>query len=204
LAAALRVGFAGTPPFAATALAAILDAGFLVVQVLTRPDRPRGRGLKLLPSAVKSLALERGLALFQPTTLNDQAARAELAGAALDVLVVAAYGLILPQPVLEESLSVSGILLGKTMGRSPELADRFSAESGRLADLEVRTGGEQLGAAPQAGGADLGALGHVLERGAGADPARLAGGRCADGNQHHADGCRARYRRDYLGARGIH
>ena len=78
----MRVGFAGTPPFAATALAAILDAGFLVVKVLTRPDRPRGRGLKLVPSAVKSLALERGLALFQPATLNDQAARAELAGAA--------------------------------------------------------------------------------------------------------------------------
>jgi methionyl-tRNA formyltransferase len=119
----LRVGFAGTPPFAATALAAILDAGFLVVQVLTRPDRPRGRGLKLLPSAVKSLALERGLALFQPTTLNDQAARAELAGAALDVLVVAAYGLILPQPVLETPrhgcINVHASLLPRWRGAAP-------------------------------------------------------------------------------------
>ena len=61
MAAALRVGFAGTPPFAATALTAILGAGFRVVTVLTRPDRPQGRGLKLTPSAVKSLALERGL-----------------------------------------------------------------------------------------------------------------------------------------------
>jgi methionyl-tRNA formyltransferase len=123
LAAALRVGFAGTPPFAATALAAILDAGFLVVQVLTRPDRPRGRGLKLLPSAVKSLALQRGLALLQPTTLNDQAARAELAGAALDVLVVAAYGLILPLPILETPrhgcINVHASLLPRWRGAAP-------------------------------------------------------------------------------------
>jgi methionyl-tRNA formyltransferase len=123
LAAALRVGFAGTPPFAATALAAILDAGFHVVAVLTRPDRPRGRGLKVTPSAVKSLALEGGLALFQPATLNDQAARAELAGAALDVLVVAAYGLILPQPVLETPrhgcINVHASLLPRWRGAAP-------------------------------------------------------------------------------------
>jgi methionyl-tRNA formyltransferase len=123
LAAALRVGFAGTPPFAATALAAILDAGFQVVAVLSRPDRPQGRGLKLTPSAVKSLALERGLALFQPATLNDQAVRAELARAALDVLVVAAYGLILPQPVLETPrhgcINVHASLLPRWRGAAP-------------------------------------------------------------------------------------
>jgi methionyl-tRNA formyltransferase len=123
VAAALRVGFAGTPAFAATALAAILDAGFLVVAVLTRPDRPRGRGLKLLPSAVKSLALERGLTLLQPATLNDQAARAELAGAAPDVLVVAAYGLILPQPVLETPrhgcINAHASLLPRWRGAAP-------------------------------------------------------------------------------------
>jgi methionyl-tRNA formyltransferase len=119
----MRVGFAGTPPFAATALAAILDAGFLVVAVLTRPDRPRGRGLKLGPTAVKSLALERGLALFQPATLKDQVARAELADAALDVLVVAAYGLILPQPVLETPrhgcINVHASLLPRWRGAAP-------------------------------------------------------------------------------------
>jgi methionyl-tRNA formyltransferase len=123
LAAALRVGFAGTPPFAATALRAILDAGFPVVLVLTRPDRPRGRGLKLLPSAVKSLALERGLSLLQPPTLNDHAARAELAGAALDALVVAAYGLILPQPVLDTPrhgcINVHASLLPRWRGAAP-------------------------------------------------------------------------------------
>jgi methionyl-tRNA formyltransferase len=123
LAAALRVGFAGTPPFAATALAAILNAGFHVVAVLTRPDRPRGRGLKLTPSAVKAIALERRLPLFQPATLNDQAARAELAGAALDVLVVAAYGLILPQPVLETPrhgcINIHASLLPRWRGAAP-------------------------------------------------------------------------------------
>jgi methionyl-tRNA formyltransferase len=123
LAAALRVGFAGTPPFAATALTAILGAGFRVVTVLTRPDRPRGRGLKLTPSAVKSLALERGLALLQPATLNDQAAWAELAAAALDVLVVAAYGLILPQPVLATPrhgcINIHASLLPRWRGAAP-------------------------------------------------------------------------------------
>jgi methionyl-tRNA formyltransferase len=123
LAAALRVGFAGTPPFAATALTAILGAGFRVVTVLTRPDRPRGRGLKLTPSAVKSLALKRDLALLQPATLNDQAARAELAAAALDVLVVAAYGLILPQPVLAAPrhgcINIHASLLPRWRGAAP-------------------------------------------------------------------------------------
>jgi methionyl-tRNA formyltransferase len=123
LAAALRVGFAGTPPFAATALTAILSAGFHVVTVLSRPDRPQGRGLKLTPSAVKSLALERGLALFQPAALNDEAARAEFARADLDVLVVAAYGLILPQSVLEGPrhgcINIHASLLPRWRGAAP-------------------------------------------------------------------------------------
>ena len=123
MAAALRVGFAGTPPFAATALTAILGAGFRVATVLTRPDRPQGRGLKLTPSAVKSLALERGLALMQPATLNDQAARAELAAAPIDVLVVAAYGLILPQPVLAAPrhgcINIHASLLPRWRGAAP-------------------------------------------------------------------------------------
>ncbi|HEY8622479.1 MAG TPA: methionyl-tRNA formyltransferase [Casimicrobiaceae bacterium] len=123
MAAALRVGFAGTPPFAATALAAILSAGFNVVAVLTRPDRPQGRGLKVTASAVKSLALGRGLALFQPATFSDEGAGAELAGAAIDVLVVAAYGLILPPPVLEGPrhgcINVHASLLPRWRGAAP-------------------------------------------------------------------------------------
>ena len=120
---ALRVGFAGTPPFAATALGAIVDAGFQVAAVMTRPDRPQGRGLKLTPSAVKSLALERGLALFQPATLNDEHAREALAGFALDVLVVAAYGLILPRAVLDGpphgGINLHASLLPRWRGAAP-------------------------------------------------------------------------------------
>jgi methionyl-tRNA formyltransferase len=123
VAAALRVGFAGTPPFAATALTGILGAGFHVAAVVTRPDRPQGRGLKVTASAVKSLALERGLPLFEPARLGDEAARAELARAALDVLVVAAYGLILPQPVLEVPrhgcINIHASLLPRWRGAAP-------------------------------------------------------------------------------------
>jgi len=96
----MRVGFAGTPEFAATALAAIADAGFDVPLVLTRPDRPQGRGLRIQPSPVKMLAGARGLAVLQPTTLRTPEARAPVVARPLDVLVVAAYGLILPSAVL--------------------------------------------------------------------------------------------------------
>lgn len=98
--AALRVGFAGTPAFAAEALAAILAAGYAVPLVLTQPDRPSGRGLKLLPSPVKQYALAHGIPVFQPVSLKAPDARAEALAVRIDVLVVAAYGLILPPPVL--------------------------------------------------------------------------------------------------------
>jgi methionyl-tRNA formyltransferase len=77
----LKLVFAGTPEFAAISLEALLRAGHEVALVLTRPDRPAGRGLKPQPSAVKQLALERGLALLQPTTLNDAATLAAVAAA---------------------------------------------------------------------------------------------------------------------------
>ena len=96
----MRVGFAGTPGFAAQALDAILAAGFEVPLVLTRPDRPKGRGLLAEPSPVKRLAGERRLAVLQPATLKTDDARAPLLAVPLDVLVVAAYGLILPPAVL--------------------------------------------------------------------------------------------------------
>jgi methionyl-tRNA formyltransferase len=101
VAEAFRVGFAGTPPFAATALAAILAAGFEVGLVLTRPDARQGRGLKLGPSAVKTLARARRISVLQPPTLKDETACDEVTAHPLDVLVVAAYGLLLPSPVLE-------------------------------------------------------------------------------------------------------
>ena len=98
----MRVGFAGTPAFAALALEALIAAGFDVPLVLTQPDRPKGRGLRLgaEPSPVKRIALGRGLAVQQPASLRSAEALAPLLAIPLDVLVVAAYGLILPPAVL--------------------------------------------------------------------------------------------------------
>ena len=93
----IRAGFAGTPEFAATALEALVDAGVTIPLVLTQPDRPQGRGLATAASPVKRLAQHHGLALAQPATLRDADTQAAIAAARLDVLVVAAYGLILPQ-----------------------------------------------------------------------------------------------------------
>jgi len=96
----MRVGFAGTPGFAALALEAIIAAGFEVPLVLTQPDRPKGRGLLAEPSPVKRLAESRRLLILQPATLKTTEAREPLLALPLDVLVVAAYGLILPPAVL--------------------------------------------------------------------------------------------------------
>lgn len=130
-AASLRVGFAGTPEFAREALAQILAAGFEVPLVLTQPDRPAGRGMKLQPSPVKQLAVEHGIAVAQPTSLKldgrhpDEAAAAReaLQAARLDVLVVAAYGLILPRWVLtlpqRGCLNIHGSILPRWRGAAP-------------------------------------------------------------------------------------
>ena len=97
----LRIVFAGTPEFAAVHLQALLDAGLAPVAVYTQPDRPAGRGQKLMASPVKQLAVAHGIPVHQPATLRDAAAQAELAALAPDLLVVVAYGLILPQAVLD-------------------------------------------------------------------------------------------------------
>ncbi|MCQ4325994.1 methionyl-tRNA formyltransferase [Stutzerimonas stutzeri] len=97
----MRIVFAGTPEFAARHLQALLDAGQSVIAVYTQPDRPAGRGQKLMPSPVKQLALQHGIAVYQPQTLRDPAAQAELAGLQAELMVVVAYGLILPQAVLD-------------------------------------------------------------------------------------------------------
>jgi len=118
-----RVGFAGTPPFAATILVAILEEGFEVPLVVTRPDAAQGRGLKRTPSAVKALATSRGLAVVQPPTLRDDEGRSELTAHPLDVLVVAAYGLILPAPLLgwprHGCINVHASLLPRWRGAAP-------------------------------------------------------------------------------------
>lgn len=96
----LRIVFAGTPEFSVPCLAACRASGAEVVAVYTQPDRPAGRGRKLTPSPVKQAALEAGIAVEQPESLKDTAARERLAAYAPDLMVVVAYGLILPRKVL--------------------------------------------------------------------------------------------------------
>ncbi|MFC3608050.1 methionyl-tRNA formyltransferase [Stutzerimonas tarimensis] len=97
----LRIVFAGTPDFAAEHLAALLASRHLIIACYTQPDRPAGRGQKLMPSPVKQLASQQGIAVLQPASLRDPEAQAELAALQPDLLVVVAYGLILPQAVLD-------------------------------------------------------------------------------------------------------
>ena len=127
----LRVIFAGTPEFARTALEAIHAAGHTVPLVLTQPDRPAGRGMKLQPSAVKQGALEHGIPVAQPTSLRldgkypaeAAAARNAIDAAQADVMVVAAYGLILPQWTLDAPrlgcLNIHASLLPRWRGAAP-------------------------------------------------------------------------------------
>ena len=119
----LRVAFAGTPVFAAEALRAILAAGFEVPLVMTQPDRPSGRGMKLTPSPVKRVALDAGIAVDQPEKLRTSDQRAKLAACAPDVLVVAAYGLILPREALEiprlGCINIHASLLPRWRGAAP-------------------------------------------------------------------------------------
>ena len=123
MAAAFRVGFAGTPSFAATILSAIVDTGFEVALVITRPDAPQGRGLRRLPSPVKTLALSRGLPVVQPSSLRDAASCSELKRYRLEALVVAAYGLIVPPALLEwprhGCINVHASLLPRWRGAAP-------------------------------------------------------------------------------------
>ncbi|MEY3286194.1 MAG: hypothetical protein RL500_924 [Pseudomonadota bacterium] len=127
----MKVVFAGTPEFAAQALRALLAAGFQVPLVLTQPDRPAGRGMKLQASPVKQVALEHGLALAQPRGLrldgrwaeDAAAAREALMAAHAQVMVVAAYGLILPAWVLQMPmmgcLNIHASLLPRWRGAAP-------------------------------------------------------------------------------------
>ncbi len=119
----MRLIFAGTPAFAARALAALHRAGHEIVLVLTQPDRPTGRGLKLAPSAVKALALALGLEVFQPAGLKDAQTQQRLRALGADLMVVAAYGLILPEPVLAMTrlgaINIHASLLPRWRGAAP-------------------------------------------------------------------------------------
>ncbi|PKO53726.1 MAG: methionyl-tRNA formyltransferase, partial [Betaproteobacteria bacterium HGW-Betaproteobacteria-20] len=96
----MKIIFAGTPEFAVPALAALIAAGHDIVMVLTQPDRPAGRGMKLKASPVKVLAEQHQLNIFQPETLKDVAVQAQINGVNADVMIVAAYGLIIPTVIL--------------------------------------------------------------------------------------------------------
>jgi len=119
----MRLIFAGTPEFAARALAALHGAGHEIVLVLAQPDRPAGRGLKLAPGAVKALAQGRGLEVFQPVGLKDAQTQQRLRALGADLMVVAAYGLILPEPVLAiarlGAVNIHASLLPRWRGAAP-------------------------------------------------------------------------------------
>jgi methionyl-tRNA formyltransferase len=119
----LRIAFAGTPQFALPALQALLKSRHQVVGVLTQPDRPAGRGQQMRASPVKLLALDAQLPLAQPSSLKTEESRAELTQWAADVLVVVAYGLILPPPVLAlprlGCINIHGSLLPRWRGAAP-------------------------------------------------------------------------------------
>lgn len=119
----MKIIFAGTPEFAAFALKAIIAAGHDVLLVLTQPDRPAGRGMSLQASPVKKLALEHGIEVFQPVNLKDVEAQNRVAEVGAEVMVVAAYGLILPQVVLDMPrlgcLNIHASLLPRWRGAAP-------------------------------------------------------------------------------------
>ncbi len=153
----MRVVFAGTPEFARTALASLHASGFTIALVLTQPDRPAGRGMKLQASPVKQFALERGIEVVQPHSLrldgklheDAAAARAALLAAQPDVMVVAAYGLILPRWVLEVPrlgcLNIHASLLPRWRGAAPihraiEAGDRETGITIMQMDAGLDTG----------------------------------------------------------------
>jgi len=146
----LRLVFAGTPAFASAHLEALLRwPGADIVAAYTQPDRPAGRGKKLSASPVKILAQEHGIPVLQPRTLRDAAAQAELAALAPDVMVVVAYGLILPAPVLAAPrlgcINVHGSILPRWRGAAPiqraiEAGDSESGVTIMLMDEGLDTG----------------------------------------------------------------
>lgn len=132
----LRIVFAGTPEFAAEHLKALLGRSHQIVAVYSQPDRPAGRGQKLTPSPVKQLALQHDIPVYQPQSLRDPAAQTELAALKPDLMVVVAYGLILPQVVLDiprlGCINSHASLLPRWRGAAPiqRAVEAGDAESG--------------------------------------------------------------------------
>ena len=120
----MKIVFAGTPDFAAAHLQALIDCDqHHIVAVYTQPDRPAGRGKKLTPSPVKQLACDHNINVFQPPSLKDSEAQQQLASLDADIMIVVAYGLLLPQAVLDiprlGCINVHGSLLPKWRGAAP-------------------------------------------------------------------------------------
>ena len=119
----MRLIFAGTPEFAAVALEGLIKAGHDIPLVLTQPDRPAGRGMKLRMSAVKEVALRHGLTVEQPINLKTEVARKPILDAHAEAMIVAAYGLILPQVVLDMPrlgcINIHASLLPRWRGAAP-------------------------------------------------------------------------------------
>lgn len=119
----LNIIFAGTPDFSVAPLQALLDSEHNVIAVYTQPDRPAGRGRKLTASPVKNLAVAHNIPVYQPQSLRDEAAQQELAALNADLMIVVAYGLILPQAVLEMPkhgcLNIHASLLPRWRGAAP-------------------------------------------------------------------------------------
>jgi methionyl-tRNA formyltransferase len=119
----LKIIFAGTPDFAARHLQALIDSEHDVIATYTQPDRPAGRGKKLTASPVKELALEHAIPVFQPASLRNEEAQAELATLNADIMIVVAYGLILPKVVLDTPrlgcINVHGSILPRWRGAAP-------------------------------------------------------------------------------------
>lgn len=120
---ALRIGFMGTPDFSVPALAALIDAGHEIACVYSQPPRPSGRGHKLKPSPVHSYAEERGIPVRTPKSLRKADIQTEFAALSLDAAVVVAYGLILPQPILDAPklgcINIHASLLPRWRGAAP-------------------------------------------------------------------------------------
>lgn len=119
----LRIIFAGTPDFAAVALQALIDSEHEVIAVYTQPDRPAGRGRKLKPGPVKQLALTQNIPVYQPVSLKNPDDQAQLRNLDADLMVVAAYGLILPETILDTPrygcLNIHASLLPRWRGAAP-------------------------------------------------------------------------------------
>ena len=119
----MRIVFMGTPDFASASLKKLIDERFNVVGVFTQPDKPKGRGMELCASPVKELALENGLPVFQPVKMRDGTALAQIKALEPDILVVVAYGRILPDDILAVpkygAINVHGSLLPKYRGAAP-------------------------------------------------------------------------------------